>query len=233
MIHKSYTFTEAPESEEKTGASLIAQFKKELPDVMTLHISTGAANPRQEEYEYGDEPLQQEDVGYIIYGSYADFTLPGVLGDITVSSPTILGTYAFERLYEMQFTNEKQYQYTYSLVPKIPIPDHGNENGGDLFALNTYPAYIVESTSISWDGDGVNISTTIRYKSDKTAAYKRISKYNLPRYFKKQMTTQMEKVSEADYAKIEGDSIIFSIDGEEVKISLTDNILTDDGIVRW
>jgi len=55
----------------------------------------------------------------------------------------------------------------------------------------------------------------------------------LPRYFRKQMTTQMEKVSEADYAKIDGDSIIFSIDGEEVKISLTDNILTDDGIVRW
>ena len=100
------------------------------------------------------------------------------------------------------------------------------------YAYN-YPQYIVESTSISWDGDGVNISTTIRYKSDKTAAYKRISKYNLPRYFKKQMTTQMEKVSEADYAKIDGDSIIFSIDGEEVKISLTDNILTDDGIVRW
>jgi len=40
MIHKSYTFAEPPESEEKTGASLIAQFKKELPDVMTLHIST-------------------------------------------------------------------------------------------------------------------------------------------------------------------------------------------------
>lgn len=238
MIHKSYTFTEAPESEEKTGASLIAQFKKELPDVMALHISTGAANPRQEEYEYGSEPFQQEDVGYIIYGGSKSYPVINPLsGEVTISLPEVIGTYALERMAEMQFTNEKQYQYTYSLVQKIPIPAHGDE-GGDLYKKVSSlaydnPDYIVESTRLSWDGDGVNISTTIRYKSDKTAAYKRISKYNLPRYFKKQMTTQIEKISEADYAKIEGDSIIFTIGDEEVKISLTDNILTDDGIVRW
>jgi hypothetical protein len=238
MIHKSYTFTEAPESEEKTGASLIAQFKKELPDIMSLHISTGAANPRQEEYEYGDEPFQQEDVGYVVYGGHKTYPVVHPFsGEIDISLPEVIGTYVLERMAETQFTNEKQYQYTYSLVQKIPKPPHGDEGGNLYKKISSFaydnPDYIVESTRLSWDGDGVNISTTIRYKSDKTAAYKRISKYNLPRYFKKQMTTEIEKISEADYAKIDGDSIIFTIDGEDVKISLTDNILTDDGIVRW
>ena len=233
LIHKSYTFATIPESEEKTGASLIVQFKKELPDIMSLHINSSAASPKSEELQIGSAPYQEEDLGYIRHVDSRDY----FYGGESMTLPKTVGDYGLERLAEMQFTDEKSYAYTFSLVSKVPIPAHGTDHGTELLTVvagvQTITASIVENTSLSWSGDGIQVSTTIRSKSEKTAAYKRISSYNLPRYFKKKMTTKIDKLSEADYARIEGDFIIFNIDGEEVKISLTDNILTDDGIVRW
>jgi hypothetical protein len=236
MIHKSYTLSSAPESEEKTSASILAKFKTELPDVMSIHIQTTAAIDKYELEEYGSAPYYEEDVGYVKKGNSITITVPdSVTGTRNENVSDNIGKYAIERLAEMQFVNEKVYNYTFGLTHKVPLPSFGNERGGDLVQGSplVMDNKFVYSTTFSWSGDAIDITVTVREWSEKTAAYLRVSKYNLPRYFKKQLRTKLNKVSDADYAKIEGNKIIFRIDGEDVEISLTDNILTDDGIVKW
>jgi len=197
---------------EELGHILLLHFKEVLPSVITLHIQTMNVWDI-EELTQGTEPLIEMNKQV---------------------NPDVLEAVAEIEFNEMQCTDYTKFRYGLSLVPGVPIPDHGTNGLASFFVSEGVTEFFIESTDISWDsGRDVVIDTVIRQPSTATASYRRVSEFSMLRQFKEVIKSTYENLDDAIWVKKEGGSLRFHFeDGSETVIGLSEVNMQDNGIIR-
>lgn len=225
VIHKQYTVSG---SDTNLGPYLLSRFLEEMPEVITLHISSSKIW-EEGEHIVGSEP-------------YKNITMD-------VWSETAASNLALAELSEAKATDSTVYRYEFAINPILPIPQHMTDSvGEEAIFLSGKPGYasyyyrdsenrryFIQQTNIRYERDsGVEIITTVRKESLNSAAFARVSQFHIGEYMGNSLKNKLNKLKNATYVYLSNGFIIFHLpDGSEVKLPQSQFILDENGVVRW